>query len=323
MLPQRPNYLRRARGLCQLLTFVTCATIIMAGQSEGHPLAQPHVKGGKLERPSKERVQKFKAAAERALQQYQMMQFTMPKSQDMAPPKGAKTESQGKEKMGGGVRARSAAPTDKVFSWRPLIAFNTSENQGSCGSCYIFGGVGALEESWAKQNPTKSIAASQQLVLNCVGSCSGGYLSTVMEFLTDKGTTQASSISYTGIPAGCSFNPPLPYKGIAAEFVASDGGMPAEADLKAAILKYGPIGAFIYAGGTFDDWNQQEPALISDDSSGADNGHIILITGWNDNVKAWEIKNSWGPTWGDNGFAYVKKGVRDIGDNAMWIVALP
>lgn len=54
---------------------------------------------------------------------------------------------------------------------------------------------------------------------------------------------------------------------------------------------------------------------------GDSNAHVILITGWNENLDAWEIKNSWGPTWGQNGFAYVKKGIRDIGDNAMWIVA--
>lgn len=149
-------------------------------------------------------------------------------------------------------------------------------------------------------------------------------LSTVLEFLVDKGTSQAASDAYTGILGNCTFSLPLPYKAIAAAYVAADGGMPVEGDLKTALLQYGPIPAFIWAGGDFDNWwSRNESSVINDDSSGDDNGHIVLITGWNDNVNAWEIKNSWGPTWGDNGFAYVKKGIRDLGDNAMWVVALP
>jgi C1A family cysteine protease len=291
-----------------------------AAQPAGsQPGEHHHAKGGLLERPSKERVQKFRAAAEHALQEYWLkLQLTVPKTQQLSP--------SGVPKPKPGAGARPASPADPVFSWRPLIMFNTNEDQGTCGSCYIFAGVGALEESWAKQHPSKNILASQQLVLNCVGTCSGGYLSTVVEFLTGKGTSKAVANVYTGVPAGCTFTPPLPYQTLAGDYVASDGGMPSEADLKAAILKYGPVGAFIYAGGSFDSWwNKKEPSVIVDDSSGADNGHLILITGWNDNpdVNAWEIKNSWGPTWGDNGFGYVRKGIRDIGDNAMWVVAIP
>jgi C1A family cysteine protease len=306
-----------------LLVFLLLTVPAISSQSQVAPPAEEnHAKGGLLERPSKARVQKFKADAERALEEYRLkLQLTMPQSQSqqLAPPPGG---AKAKAKVAG-AEQQAAAATDPVFTWRQIISFNTNENQGQCGSCYIFGGVGALEESWAKQHPSQSILASQQLVLNCVGTCAGGYLSTVLEFVTGKGTTKAATDGYTGIPSGCAFSPPLPYKGLAAEYIASDGGMPAEGDLKAAILKYGPIPAFIYAGGTFDNWDQKEPAVIVDDSSGTKNGHIILITGWNDNVNAWEIKNSWGPSWGDDGFGYVKKGIRDIGDNAMWIIAIP
>jgi C1A family cysteine protease len=252
-------------------------------------------KGGKLERPSQLRVKKFKAEAERALGR-RVFAFQA-----------------------------GANPSDPTFSWKDKIPFNTNEDQGAhCGSCYIFAGVGALEESWAIGHPGKSIQASQQLVLNCTGTCSGGYVSTVFEFLINKGTTTAAGNPYTGIPAGCSFTLPMPYTAIAAEYIASDGGMPTENDLKTAILQYGPVATFIYAGGTFDSWfGRDESSVITDDSTGAINGHIVLITGWNDSLGAWEIKNSWGATWGENGFAYVKKNIRDLGDNAMWIVSSP
>ncbi|MFY9743142.1 MAG: C1 family peptidase [Candidatus Sulfotelmatobacter sp.] len=304
-----------------LVTSVACAQSQQGATAEHH-----YAKGGRLERPSKERVQKFAAAAKRALEQYQLkLNLHAPEAQQPAAAPSS-TGAASSMKRGTAVPHKAAAVTDPVFSWRHVISFNTNEDQGQCGSCYIFAGVGALEENWAMQHLNQSIVASQQLVLNCVGTCSGGYVSTVMEFLTGKGTSKGTVDGYTGIPANCSFNLPLPYQGVAAAYVASDGGMPTESDLKAAILKYGPIAAFIYAGGTFDNWwGTKEPAVISDNSSGDDNGHLVLITGWNDagNINAWEIKNSWGSTWGDDGFAYVRKGIRDLGDNAMWIIAVP
>ncbi len=36
-------------------------------------------------------------------------------------------------------------------------------------------------------------------------------------------------------------------------------------------------------------------------------GHCIVLTGWNDNTNKYKIKNSWGKTYGDNGFAEIPK----------------
>jgi C1A family cysteine protease len=34
-------------------------------------------------------------------------------------------------------------------------------------------------------------------------------------------------------------------------------------------------------------------------------GHAILIVGWDDARRAWRVRNSWGPAWGDHGYFWL------------------
>jgi C1A family cysteine protease len=258
--------------------------------------------GGRLETPTRLQIDAFNTEAAEALRG---AAHPMPQSQM------------------GKLRAAATAD-DPVFSWRSAGYVTPARDQRRCGDCYVFGSVAALEGNWALRHNKQMIDASEQHVLNCApGDCSaGGYISTTMTFLVNQGTCDESDDRYAAAKRSCTAKP-IKYKPRARAYVAGNGRVPSRQTLKNALLTHGPITAFIYAAGmdAAGYWNSDK--VVADNVTGGN--HIIAIVGWDDGKSypggkgAWEIKNSWGPDWGRGGFGYVAYGVRDIGDNAMWV----
>lgn len=60
-----------------------------------------------------------------------------------------------------------------------------------------------------------------------------------------------------------------------------------------------------------------DPATpVNERNNGA---HLVNIVGWDDAKGAWEIKNSWGTGWGDQGFGWIAYGSDKIGMGAAWL----
>jgi cathepsin L len=213
-----------------------------------------------------------------------------------------------------------------IFDWTAYNVVTDVKDQGGCGSCWIFGTVGAFEASYALNshyflNPPH-IDASEQNILNCVGtrmSCRfGGWPYKAASYIVNNGVAKESDIPYQANWTRCDTNINRPYKALTWGFVDSVAGIPSLSELKQALCEYGPLSVCVFAdenfisytGGVF---NEVIPGNTYNSN------HCVTLVGWNDFYNAWLIKNSWGLDWGIDGYMWIAYGCNRIGDQALWI----
>ena len=215
----------------------------------------------------------------------------------------------------------------KVFDWSTLNQVTPVKDQGWCGSCWAFAATGAYEASYLRRNGTV-IDASEQYIIDCAktndgmdaGSCSGGLAAKAFEHYVREGGVYEATVPYHATNQACT-NPATPLDAIAWGFVNPATDQPTTAEIKAALCIYGPLTAGMrvvsnafkaYTGGVYNE------AVGSDD---AGEGHAVVIVGWNDDLGAWRVKNSWGTDWGENGYFWIAYGSNRIGLYASWVKA--
>ncbi len=97
--------------------------------------------------------------------------------------------------------------------------------------------------------------------------------------------------------------------------------------IKSALCQYGAISTIVpatpafnnYIGGVF-----KEPGVTYWDN----NAHAVVLVGWDDEKKAWLLRNSWGVGWGEAGYMWVDYETYAAADeryrgNEYWVVAAP
>ncbi len=207
-------------------------------------------------------------------------------------------------------KARFVSPAEeealmpKDFDWRRLVSggLQPIRNQGGCGSCWAFSVTAVLESLDIIAHGHNPIdLAEQTLVSSCsgAGSCSGGYFD-AFDYLKSPGLPAESSDPYRAANTSCRQNLVPKAKVARWSYVGGEGREPTTAELKAAILKYGPISVEVnasfsgYSGGVFNRCNSAEP------------DHMVTLEGWDDNDQAWIMRNSWGSDWGEHGYMRIK-----------------
>lgn len=182
------------------------------------------------------------------------------------------------------------------------------KDQGQCGSCWSFASTGTIEGAWARHNNyTRLDEFAEQQIVDCSKSygnegCRGGFLDAGVTYAMDKGLENEHSYHYLAEDGHCKYDE--------SKVIAKPDGcyyIPPvqEKVLQQAVDHFGPVGISIMAGedfqnyswGVFNGFCSNKPK---------DANHGVLVVGFTKTT--WIVKNSWGGSWGKDGYIEFAKG---------------
>jgi len=202
------------------------------------------------------------------------------------------------------------------IDWNNLTMTQNKRNQGGCGSCWAVATATMLEARHEAQlGRTRSFSA-QQLV-NCVpnpkecggqGGCAGATVELAMKYAEEVGLAGEEKIPYTAVDGTC--NNPVGGGSFLSVRGHTDSStklnleswqtLPVNKALPLMVaLLDGPVAISVAAS----DWGSYGTGVFNSCAKGVVINHAVTLMGYGEEkqTKYWNVRNSWGGSWGENG----------------------
>ncbi|XP_068243057.1 crustapain-like [Palaemon carinicauda] len=223
--------------------------------------------------------------------------------------------------MTGGFETRVDPPTEPPkevsvegladsVDWRAKGAVTPVKDQGQCGSCWAFSAVASLEGMHFLKTGSL-VSLSEQNLIDCAWAygnygCNGGKSYIAYKYIRDnEGIDTESAYPYTASDGHCRYDP----SNIGATISSYVQLIPGtESALQQAVHDVGPVSVRVdarhpsfgsYGGGVY-----FEPNC---DIYAANQGAAVVGYGVEGDNEYWLVKNSWGTTWGEEGYIRMAK----------------
>jgi len=198
-------------------------------------------------------------------------------------------------------------------------------NQEQCGSCWAFGATEALSDRFCIEtnNATNIILSPQDLVScdNADGNegCDGGYPIKAWQYMQATGIVTDACYPYTsggGVTGNCLLPATTCPGGSGSVVYYHAASAYAIGTTVAAIAtEINTNGPIEVAFDVYQDFFSYTSGVYVHKTGSLAGGHAVKMIGWGtlNGVAYWTCENSWGNTWGIEGFFLIKRGVDECG----------
>jgi len=198
-------------------------------------------------------------------------------------------------------------------------------DQEQCGSCWAFGASEALTDRFCiASNASTNVVLSPQWLVSCNDGdnmgCNGGILMAAWWFMEYNGLAPLACDPYTSgngtspsCPSTCADGSAIQkYKVKLFSTKTFDNPQ----SIQYEIMKNGPVET---AFSVYADFMVYSSGVYTHESGSLLGGHAVKIIGWGNenNTNYWLVANSWGASWGLNGFFKIAWGQCGIDSDAI------
>lgn len=201
------------------------------------------------------------------------------------------------------------------FDWRDRAVVAPVQNQEACGSCWAFSVVGAMESVNAIRGANFQQLSVQQVV-DCSyqnEGCNGGSPNRALDWLkrTKVKLVTQSQYPYKAKTGMCHFFSQS-HEGVGVKDFTTNNFSGQEEVMMAQLVALGPLAVVVDAVS----WQDYLGGIIQHHCSSQSSNHAVLVVGYDTtgDIPYWIVRNSWGTTWGNAGYVYIK-----IGENICGI----